>query len=58
MDNKTKLNYSLEELRSMRAELVRLNRKEYQTRGNTRHCQNLYRRIENIDAEIERRSRK
>lgn len=50
-----KLNYSLEALRSMRAELVRLNRKEYQTRGNTQHCQELFAKIEKIDAEIKAR---
>lgn len=55
MDNKTKLNYSLEELRSMRAELVRLNRKEYQTRGNTQRCQELFTKIEKLDAEIKAR---
>ena len=50
-----KLNYSLEALRSMRAELVRLNRKEYTTRGNTKHCQELFAKIEKIDAEIKAR---
>lgn len=50
-----KLNYSLEALRSMRAELVRLNRKEYTTRGNTQHCQELWSKIEKLDAEIKAR---
>ena len=39
----------------MRAELVRLNRKEYTTRGNTQHCQELFAKIEKIDAEIKAR---
>ena len=50
-----KLHYSLEALRSMRAELVRLSRKEYQTRGYTRHYKNLLSRIEKLDAEIKAR---
>lgn len=55
MTTRIKLNYSLEALRSMRAELVRLSRKEYQTRGYTRHYKNLLSRIEKLDAEIKAR---
>ena len=50
-----KLNYSLKDLRSMRAQLVRIQRKEYQTRGNTQHCQELWSKIEKLDAEIKAR---
>lgn len=50
-----KLNYSLEALRSMRAQLVRIQREEYQTRGNTQHCQELFSKIEKLDAEIKAR---
>lgn len=55
MKNRIKLHYSLEALRAKRAELERLNRKEYQTRGNTARCQELWSQIEKIDEEIERR---
>lgn len=57
MANAIKLNYSLAALRSMRAELVRIQRKEYQTRGNTQRCQELWTKIEKLDEEIERRSK-
>lgn len=52
-----KLQYSITALRAMRAQLVRLNRKEYETHGNTAHCQDLWAKIENIDAEIAERER-
>ena len=52
-----KLNYSLSALRSMRAQLARLNRKEYQTNGNTEKCQSLFKKIEAIDEEIARREK-
>ena len=52
MTTRIKLNYSLEALRSMRSELVRLSRKEYQTRGYTRHYNNLLSRVEKLDDEI------
>lgn len=52
-----KLNYSLAALRAKRAELARIQLKEYQTRGNTERCQELWSKIEKLDAEIERRLR-
>lgn len=55
MTDKIKLNYSYAALQAKRAELVRLNRKEYTTRGNTAKCQELWAQIEAIDAEIEQR---
>lgn len=48
-------NYSLSDLRSERAKLVRIQQKEYQTRGNTQRCQELFSQIEKIDAEIKAR---
>lgn len=54
---KITLQYSITALRAMRAQLVRLNRKEYETHGNTAHCQELWAKIEKIDAEIEKRKR-
>lgn len=53
MTDRIKLHYSLAALKAQRAKLVRENYKEYQTRGNTQRCQNLWKQIEAIDAEIE-----
>lgn len=50
-----KLNFSLEFLKAQRAKLVRIQQKEYKTRGNTQRCQELWSQIEKIDAEIEER---
>lgn len=58
MTNAIKINFSLAALKAKREELVRLNQREYKTRGNTQRCQELFDKIEKIDAEIERRSRK
>ena len=55
MTNRIKINFSLEALRAKRAELARIQLKEYQTRGNTQRCQELWSQIEKIDEEIERR---
>ena len=55
MTDRIKINFSLTALRAKRAELERLNRKEYQTRGNTARCQELWSQIEKIDDEIVRR---
>ena len=52
---KITLHYSLAALEAKRAELIRLNRREYATRGNTQHCQELFAKIEKIDEEIKRR---
>lgn len=50
-----KLHYSLAALKAKRAELVRIQQKEYQTRGNTQRCQELWTKIEAIDNEIAER---
>jgi hypothetical protein len=50
-----KLHYSLAALQAERAKLVRIQQKEYQTRGNTQRCQELWTQIENIDKEIAER---
>lgn len=50
-----KLHYSLAALQAKRAELVRIQQKEYQTRGNTQRCQELWTKIEAIDNEIAER---
>lgn len=55
MADRIKINYSLEALRAKRAELARIQLKEYQTRGNTQRCQELWSQIEKIDDEIARR---
>lgn len=52
---KITLHFSHDALKAQRAKLERENRKEYQTRGNTARCQELWAQIEAIDAEIERR---
>lgn len=56
MENRIKINYCLAALRAERAKLARIQLKEYQTRGNTQRCQELFTQIEKIDKEIERRS--
>ena len=50
-----KLHYSLAALRAERARLARIQLKEYQTRGNTQRCQELFAQIEKLDAEIKAR---
>lgn len=52
---KITLHYSLAALEAKRAELIRLNRREYATRGNTQRCQDLFAQIEKLDAEIKAR---
>jgi hypothetical protein len=49
---------TIKELRAERARLARIQMREYQTRGNTQRCQELWSQIENIDAEIARRESK
>ena len=44
---------TLKALEEKRADLVRRQRKEYQTRGNTERCQDLWAEIEKIDAQIQ-----
>lgn len=46
---------TMKELKAKRAELARIQLKEYQTRGNTARCQELWPQIEKIDDEIARR---
>lgn len=55
MTERIKINFSLDALRAKRAELARIQLKEYQTRGNTARCQELFSQIEKIDDEIARR---
>lgn len=55
MTDRIKINFSLEALRAKRAELARIQLKEYQTRGNTERCQELWSQIEKIDDEIAKR---
>lgn len=50
-----KINYSLAALRAEREKLARVQYKEYTTRGNTERCQELFKKIERLDAEIEKR---
>ena len=52
MADRIKINYSLEALRAKRAELARIQLKEYQTRGNTQRCQELWAEIEKLDEQI------
>lgn len=52
-----KTNQEIKELKAKREELVRMNRKEYTTRGNTARCQELFRQITEIDEEIARREK-
>ena len=46
---------TIKELKEKRDELARKNRKEYETRGNTQKCQQLWAEIEKIDAKIEKK---
>lgn len=46
---------STRSLNAQRAHLVKIQLKEYQTRGNTQRCQELWSQIEKIDEEIARR---
>lgn len=55
MTHKIKINFCLDALREKRAELARIQLKEYQTRGNTQRCQELWSQIEKLDEEIARR---
>lgn len=55
MTQKIKINFCLAELKAQREKLARANRHEYETRGNTQRCQELWKQIENLDAEIARR---
>ena len=55
MTHKITLHYSYAALQAKRAELARVQYKEYTTRGNTQRCQEIWAQIEAIDAEIERR---
>lgn len=50
-----KINFSLEALRAKRAELARIQLREYETRGNTQRCQELWEKITKLDEEIARR---
>lgn len=50
-----KINYSLAALRAEREKLARIQYKEYTTRGNTERCQELWKKIETLDAEIDKR---
>lgn len=43
---------TMNELQFKRSELVRIQQKEYRTRGNTQRCQELWSQIEKIDEEI------
>lgn len=52
MTDRIKIHFSLAALKAKRAELVRQQQKEYQTRGNTQKCQELWTKIEAIDNEI------
>lgn len=53
-----KINFSLSALRAQRAKLVRIQMREYQTRGNTQRCQELWSQITKLDEEIARRESK
>ena len=50
-----KINFSLEALRAKRAELARIQHREYETRGNTQRAQELWEQITKLDEEIEMR---
>ena len=43
----------IKELKEQRNKLVKQQQKEYQTRGNTQRCQELWAEIEKIDAQLE-----
>lgn len=49
---------SLAALKAERAKLAKIQQREYQTRGNTQRCQEIWKQIEAIDAQIENRMRK
>lgn len=53
-----KINFSLDALKAKRAELARLQWKEYSTRGNTQRCQELWEQITKLDEEIAKRTSK
>lgn len=57
MADKIVVHYSLAALKAERSKLVRIQQKEYQTRGNTHRCQEIWKQIEAIDAQIENRER-
>ena len=44
---------AIETLQIKRKILVRQNKREYKTRGNTQHCQELWQEIQKIDLLIE-----
>lgn len=48
---------TIKELKEKREMLVKQNQKEYRTMGNTQKCQELFKEIEKIDEEIERRTK-
>ena len=50
------IDFCLDALRAQRAELARIQLKEYQTRGNTQRCQELWTQITKLDEEIARRT--
>ena len=58
MENRIKINFCLAELKAQRAKLARIQLKEYQTRGNTQRCQELWSQITKLDEEIARRESK
>lgn len=49
---------STRSLNAQRAHLVKIQLKEYQTRGNTERCQMLWKEIVKIDEELSRRKSK
>lgn len=55
MTHRIVLHYSLPALKAERAKLARIQQREYQTRGNTQRCQEIWKQIEAIDAQIENR---
>jgi len=57
MTDRIVIHYSLAALKAERDHLVRIQQREYQTRGNTQRCQEIWKQIEAIDAQIENRMR-
>lgn len=55
MADRIVIHHSLAALKAERAKLVRIQQREYQTRGNTQRCQEIWKQIEAIDAQIENR---
>lgn len=49
---------TINELKEKRAELVKKQQREYQRRGNTQMCQELFAEIMKIDEEIEKAERR